>query len=80
MTTREQIIAAAKEVDAYRYVNRAAKDEPTHTFTMDKLERFYTIVANRTKDQCAALCYEQNWELRGEEMSEMILATKEEVK
>ena len=37
-------------------------------------------LSNRVKDECAALCYEQNWELRGEEMAEMILATKEEVK
>jgi hypothetical protein len=71
--TREQIIAAANN----------AGFSVAHTHWEDDiavLERFYTIVANQTKDQCAALCYEQNWELRGEEMAEMILATKEEVK
>lgn len=40
---REEIIAAAKECGAYRYTNRAAKNEPTHTFTISQLERFYTI-------------------------------------
>jgi len=34
-------------------------------------------IANRTKDECAALCYEQNWLIHGEEMSALILATKE---
>lgn len=34
-------------------------------------------IANRTKDQCAALCYEHNWLIHGEEMSALILATKE---
>ena len=35
---------------------------------------------NRVKDECAALCYEQNWLIHGEEMAALILATKEEVK
>lgn len=45
MTThdRDKIIAAAKEVGAYRYINRAAKDEPTHTFTIEQLIAFYAI-------------------------------------
>ena len=43
--TREEVIRLAKEADAYRYVNRAAKDEPTHTFTVEKLERFAELVA-----------------------------------
>ena len=43
--TREEVIRIAGEVGAYRYVNRAAKDEPTHTFTVEKLERFAQLVA-----------------------------------
>ena len=40
---REEVIRVADECGAYRYVNRAAKDEPTHTFTIEKLERFYNL-------------------------------------
>ena len=45
MTTHDldKVIAAAKDVGAYRYINRAAKDEPTHTFTVEQLEAFYAI-------------------------------------
>lgn len=69
--TREQIIAAAKEAGfTYRSVDTWG------VTTTIELERFYTIVANQTKEQCAALCYEQNWLILGEEMAALILATK----
>lgn len=54
MTTRDVVIAAAKEAGFGTYTYEA----------LTMFERFYTIVANQTKEQCAAL----------------ILATKEEVK
>lgn len=53
--TREEIIRLANEVDAYRYVNRAAKDEPTHTFTVEKLERFANLVAAAEREACAKI-------------------------
>lgn len=34
-------------------------------------------LSNRVKEECAALCYQQNWDLPGSEMSDLILATKE---
>lgn len=81
MTTRKQIIAAAKEADPGFDGGPDADGTMTDSIVgIDAVKRFYTIVANRVKDECAALCYEQNWELRGEEMSALILATKEEVK
>lgn len=73
MTTREQIIAVLKEAGFDVWVESVG---PLPFW----IERFYTLVANQTKDQCAALCYEHNWLVHGEEMSAMILATKEEVK
>lgn len=39
--TRENISQLACQCNAYRYINRAAKDEPTYTFSLDKLEAFY---------------------------------------
>lgn len=81
MTTREQIIAAAKEADPG--FDGGPDSDGTMTDSIvgfEAVERFYTIVANQTKDQCAALCYEQNWSIHGDEMSALILATKEEVK
>lgn len=81
MTTREQIIAAAKEADPGFDGGPDADGTMTDSIVgIDAVERFYTIVANRAKEACAALCYEQNWLIHGEEMSALILATKEKVK
>lgn len=43
------VIKLAQEVGAYRYMNRHFKEAPTHTFTLDKLERFAALVI----EECA---------------------------
>ena len=47
--TREELIRIAGEVGAYRYANRYLKYEPTHTFTVEKLEAFAELVAAEYK-------------------------------
>lgn len=47
--TREELIRIAGEVGAYRYANRYLKYEPTHTFIVEKLERFAELVAAEYK-------------------------------
>lgn len=78
MTTREQIIAAAKEAGFYE-CSTLPSDWDAGDFICNRydIERFHAVVANLAKDECAELCYEQNWLVRGADMAEMILATKE---
>lgn len=74
--TRENVIAAAKEAGF------KAGYLGSHYSSTEALERFYTIVANQTKDQCAAICYEQNWMVHGSEIAELrqqLAESKEEL-
>lgn len=44
--TKKQVIELAKQAGASRYTNRHYPDRPTHTFTVEQLETFATLVGN----------------------------------
>lgn len=44
--TQDDIIRMAREVGATPYTNRHYPDRPTHTFTVEQLERFSAFVAD----------------------------------
>ena len=50
---KEQVIELAKQAGASRYTNRHYPDRPMHTFTVEQLERFATLVRNSVLDEGA---------------------------
>ena len=54
--TREKIISMAREAGATPYTNRHYPERPTHTFTVNQLERFAELVAAAEREECAKVC------------------------
>ena len=54
--TKEQIVLLAKQAGASRYTNRHYPDRPTHTFTVEQLELFATLVGNAKLEEAAEVC------------------------
>ena len=55
--TKEQVIELAKQAGASRYTNRHYPDRPTHTFTVEQLELFATLVRNAALEEAAKVCF-----------------------
>lgn len=54
--TREEIIALAAKVGAYRYRNRHLPDQPAHAFALEQLTHFVTEVENATLERAEKVC------------------------
>ena len=54
--TRDEIIRMAREAGATPYTNRHYPERPTHTFTVNQLESFATLVAAAEREACAKVC------------------------
>lgn len=50
--TKDDIIRLAREAGATSYTNRNYPDRPTHTFTVEQLERFAALVAAVEREVC----------------------------
>lgn len=61
---REDIIRMAREAGATPYTNRHYPERPTHTFTVERLERFVALVAAAEREACAKVA-EEYWEIDG---------------
>ena len=48
----KEVIAMAREAGATPYTNRHYPDRPTHTFNVEQLERFATLVGNAALEEC----------------------------
>ena len=77
--TREKISQLACQCNAYRYINRAAKDEPTYTFSLDKLEAFYHAAQAEAFEAVAELC-SNNFDMTGHYLAYRIREMAKEMK
>lgn len=59
--TRDEIMQMAREADGHAYTNRHAIDETAFAFSLDRLERFANLVAEKEREACAKLC-EDRWQ------------------
>lgn len=50
------VIEMAREAGATPYTNRHYPERPTHTFTVEKLERFAALVRADEREACAKVC------------------------
>lgn len=57
--TDEQIRRWAAEADAYRYTNRHYPDEPTFTFSLDRLRRFAELTRQEEREACAEIARDE---------------------
>ena len=54
--TRDDIIRMARKAEGHAYTNRYAPGETAFAFSIDRLERFATIVAAAEREACAKVC------------------------
>ena len=52
------VIEMAREAGATPYTNRHYPDRPTHTFTIEQLERFAELIRAQENEACALIADE----------------------